>query len=322
MEDADLQHAHDLATSLSRATRTVIEGKDDVVDVAVTVLLAGGHLLLEDVPGVGKTTLAKTLAQALGIPMRRIQFTPDLLPSDITGVNVFDPAAGTFRFRPGAVFAHVVVCDEINRASPKAQSAVLESMEEAQVTVDGQTYPLPQPFLVVATQNPLEMEGTYPLPEAQRDRFMARISIGYPSPEAEAALLEHHGQSSPLEHLAPVATIVDVQRAVGVVRGVHAAPALRQYIVDIVRATRDRPELRLGASPRAGLHLLRAARARAVVRGRDYVLPDDVAALATSVLEHRVLLAPEGRLAGHSPADVVAEVLAATRVPATARRTG
>lgn len=322
MEDADLQHARDLATSLTRATRTVVEGKDAVVDVAVTVLLAGGHLLLEDVPGVGKTTLAKTLAQALGIPMRRIQFTPDLLPSDITGVNVFDPTAGTFRFRPGAVFAHVVVCDEINRASPKAQSAVLESMEEAQVTIDGTTYPLPQPFLVVATQNPLEMAGTYPLPEAQRDRFMARISIGYPSPEAEAALLEHHGESSPLERLAPVANIDDVQRAVGVVSRVHATPALRQYIVDVVRATRARPELRLGASPRAGLHLLRAARARAVVRGRDHVLPDDVQALATSVLEHRILLSPEGRLAGHSPADVVVEVMATTRVPAPVRRTG
>ncbi|WP_168583693.1 AAA family ATPase [Gephyromycinifex aptenodytis] len=316
MEDSDLQHAHDLAAALTRATASVIEGKNEVIEVAVTVLLAGGHLLLEDVPGVGKTTLAKALAQALGIPMRRIQFTPDLLPSDVTGVNVFDPATGAFRFRPGAIFAHIVVCDEINRASPKAQSAVLESMEEAQVSVDGETYPLPNPFLVVATQNPLEMEGTYPLPEAQRDRFMARLAIGYPSAEAEAALLEQHSGTSPLARLDPVATVQDVQRAATTVQGVYAAPALRHYIVNIVRATRTHPELRLGASPRAGLHLLRAARAAAVMSGRAHVLPDDVQQLAVAVLEHRVLLAAQGRLSGRSPAEVIAQVLGSTPVPA------
>ncbi|MDO5628829.1 MAG: AAA family ATPase [Mobilicoccus sp.] len=306
---ADLQSVSSLAGDLTAAMKQVIEGKDDVVDVAVTTLLAGGHLLLEDVPGVGKTTLAKTLARAIGAPMRRIQFTPDLMPSDVTGVSIFDPETREFRFRPGAIFATVVVCDEINRATPKAQSAVLECMEEAQVTVDGQTYGLDAPFFVVATQNPLEMEGTYPLPEAQRDRFMARLSMGYPSTEAEMALLDHHGAGSTLGDLTPVTNPAAVAAAIEAVGEVYASESLRRYIVDIVRATRSHGDLRLGASPRAGLHLLRAARSRAAMRGREHVLPDDVQALAVPVLEHRLLLSSAGRLSHSSTGEALMSLL-------------
>lgn len=298
-----------LADAVHRAMATVIEGKDEVIRTALTVFLAGGHLLLEDVPGVGKTTLAKALAAAIDCPMRRIQFTPDLLPSDITGVSIFNTELHRFDFRPGAIFANIVVCDEINRASPKTQSAVLECMEESQVSVDGTTYSLALPFLVVATQNPLEMEGTYPLPEAQRDRFMAKVSMGYPPREAELEMLDIHGGSSPLDTLRPVAGIEDVRRAIRATTQVHASRALREYVVDLVAATRTDPALRLGASPRAALHLLRAARARAAISGRQHVIPDDVQALFAPVVEHRVLPSGQAQLAGRSAHRILVDLM-------------
>ncbi|AKT52764.1 ATPase [Arsenicicoccus sp. oral taxon 190] len=284
----------ELAQALSRAVSTVVAGKDQQVRTAVTVLLAGGHLLVEDVPGVGKTMLAKALAAAMDTAVRRVQFTPDLLPSDITGVSVFNQETRTFEFRPGAVFANVVIGDEINRASPKTQSALLEAMEEGQVTADGTTRALPRPFMVIATQNPIEMEGTYPLPEAQRDRFMARLSMGYPTADAEVTMLSSHGEHRPLRDLRPVTDAGTVEHAIEAIRHLHAGEAVQRYVVELVRGTRASTALRLGASPRAGLHLLRAARARAAVEGRDHVLPDDVQALAVPVLAHRVLPAAGG----------------------------
>src|SRR5436305_4590796 len=241
----------------------VVQGKDDVVRLTLVVLLAEGHLLIEDVPGVGKTTLAKALAASIDASVRRIQFTPDLLPSDVTGVAIYDQETRAFEFKPGAVFANVVVADEINRASPKTQSALLECMEERQVTVDGVTYELARPFMVIATQNPLEMEGTYPLPEAQRDRFTARISMGYPDRESELAMLDERATAAPLASLAPVADAATVRALVAAVGRLHVSEAVRRYVVALVEATRRSPDLRLGASPRAGLQLLRAARAAA-----------------------------------------------------------
>ena len=312
---AEIEHLVMVGSRLTDAMNAVIEGKPEVVRTAVTVLLAEGHLLIEDVPGVGKTMLAKTLARSIDASVRRVQFTPDLLPSDITGVSIYDQALRRFEFRHGAVFANVVVGDEINRASPKAQSALLECMEEAQVTVDGDTYELPHPFIIMATQNPVEMEGTYPLPEAQRDRFMARLSMGYPTAAAEIAMLEHHGAATPLDDLQPVTDADGVARMVRAVRGVYASPAIRQYVVDLATATRTSPLLRLGASPRATLHLLRAGRAHAALDGRDHVLPDDIQSLARVVLEHRLLLSSEAHLARRSPGDVVTEIVQRTRVP-------
>lgn len=295
----------------------VLRGKDQVVRSALTCVLAEGHLLIEDVPGVGKTSLARAICRSVNLTWNRVQFTPDLLPSDITGVTVFDQATSTFSFRPGPVFANIVLGDEINRASPKTQSALLESMEERQVTVDGQTYQLDPPFMVIATQNPVEMEGTYPLPEAQRDRFMARISIGYPDPAAELAMLDSHGGGSPLEHLKPVAQAADVTRLVAAVREVHVSPALRQYIIDLVTATRTAPELRLGASPRAALHLLRASRANAALDERDFVIPDDVQALAVPVLAHRLLPSAEAMVSRQLPDQVLAGIV--RRLPRATR---
>ncbi|WP_217999989.1 AAA family ATPase [Janibacter anophelis] len=313
---ADLEHVVRVGEELASAMNAVIEGKPDVVHTAITVLLAEGHLLIEDVPGVGKTMLAKTLARSIDVTVRRVQFTPDLLPSDITGVSIYNQEQHAFEFRPGAVFANVVVGDEINRASPKAQSALLECMEEAQVTVDGHTYDLPHPFIIMATQNPVEMEGTYPLPEAQRDRFMARLSMGYPTPAAEVAMLDHHGAASPLERLRPVTDAEGISRLIGAVRTVHASPAVRQYVVDIAAGTRRSSLIRLGASPRATLHLLRAGRARAALQGRDHVLPDDIQAIAPVVLAHRLLLSSEAQLARREPLDIVADLVQHTRVPA------
>jgi MoxR-like ATPase len=293
----------------------VIEGKTATVRLALAVLLAEGHLLIEDVPGVGKTKLAKALARSIDCSVRRIQFTPDLLPSDVTGVSVYNQDNHDFQFKPGAIFANLVVGDEINRASPKTQSALLECMEERQVTVDGTTYELQVPFMVIATQNPIEMEGTYPLPEAQRDRFTARIAMGYPPAGAELHMLDVHGAHDPLYDLTPVADAAIVRRLIATVRDIHVADGVKQYAVSLVNATRESPELRLGASPRATLHLLRTARAIAALDGREYVLPDDLQSLAVPVLAHRVISTADAQLSRRTTDAVIADVVHRLPVP-------
>ena len=293
----------------------VIQGKDDAIALAFTCLVAEGHLLIEDVPGVGKTSLAKALAASLECTWGRIQFTPDLLPSDVTGVTVYSRATGEFEFRPGGIFANIVLGDEINRASPKTQSALLEAMEEGQVTVDNTTYRLDPPFMVIATQNPIEHEGTYPLPDSQLDRFLMRIHMGYPARTAEIAILDTHGTSSVVDDLRPVATVADVETMIAMAQAVHVAPSLKGYIVDLAEATRHHPDLALGVSPRAALGLQRAARARAAASGRDYVVPDDLKLLAAPVLEHRLALTPEAQMRGVSRNELVAEVLGRVPVP-------
>ncbi len=303
------------ARRIGKAIEAVIEGKRDAIQLTLTVLLAEGHLLIEDVPGVGKTMLAKALARAIDGTVRRVQFTPDLLPSDITGVSAYNQERREFEFKPGPVFANIVLGDEINRASPKTQSALLECMEERQVTVDGTTYSLQEPFMVIATQNPVEMEGTYPLPEAQRDRFTARISLGYPPPAAERDMLDSHGSSSPLDQLRPVARAADVHELVLAVRKVLVSPQVKDYIISLANATRTSPELRLGASPRATLHLLRASRAWAALDGRDYVIPDDVQRLARPVLAHRLLPTAEAIVERHLPEQVVDRIVAQLPLP-------
>ena len=297
------------------AIESVIEGKRAAVDLALTVLLAEGHLLVEDVPGVGKTMLAKALGRSIDCSVRRLQFTPDLLPSDITGVSVFNQETRDFEFKPGGIFANIVVGDEINRASPKTQSALLESMEERQVSVDGTTYLLDRPFMVIATQNPIEMEGTYPLPEAQRDRFTARIAIGYPTPSSELDMLDSHGTSDPLGDLEPVTDGATIKGLIDAVKTVYVSPAVKHYLVQVVNATRTSRDLRLGASPRSTLQLLRVSRAAAALAGRDYVSPDDVAGLATAVLAHRVLPSTDAQLARRTVDDVVAHLVASVHLP-------
>jgi MoxR-like ATPase len=304
-----------LAQKVGTAVESVIDGKADVIRLALTVLLAEGHLLIEDVPGVGKTMLAKGLARSIDCSVRRVQFTPDLLPSDITGVNAYNQEQRNFEFKPGPVFANIVVGDEINRASPKTQSAMLECMEERHVTVDATTYQLAPPFMVIATQNPVEMEGTYPLPEAQRDRFTARISIGYPTAAAELQMLDTHGTSSPLDSLKPVATAADMRELIDAVRGVHVSAQVKQYIIALANATRRAPELRLGASPRSSLQLLRASRARAALHGRNYVIPDDVQSLAVPVFAHRLLPTSEAIYDGRLPEQVVSRLVADLPLP-------
>jgi len=308
------------ASAIIRNVEAVIDGKHDAVQAALTVLLAEGHLLIEDVPGVGKTMLAKALARSVDCSVSRIQFTPDLLPSDVTGVSVYNQAERRFEFKPGAVFANIVIGDEINRASPKTQSALLECMEERQVTVDGTTYQLGSPFTVVATQNPIEMEGTYALPEAQRDRFMARISMGYPDSESEVTMLDARDTTSPLSLIDSVVSGVQFRAMMTAARSVFASPAVKEYAVNLVRATREDRDLRLGASPRATLQLVRAAKAQAALHGREYVLPDDIDSLAVAVLGHRLM--PTSRALGHHHQDsgplieeVVRRIVAATPVP-------
>ncbi|PDP88802.1 ATPase [Glycomyces fuscus] len=312
---ADVGEIVAVADRIRTAIETVIEGKPEVLRLALTVLLAEGHLLIEDVPGVGKTMLAKALGRAVDCSVQRVQFTPDLLPSDITGVSVYHQDRREFEFNPGPVFANIVVGDEINRASPKTQAALLECMAERQVSVDGQTRALERPFMVVATQNPGDMEGTYALPEAQRDRFMARVSVGYPAPQAELDMIDSHSSNSPLEDLAPVTNAAQVRDLADRVRTVHVAPGMRRYVVDLVNATRTSPELRLGASPRATLHLVQAARAYAALEGRHYVVPDDVQTLAVPVLAHRLLPAPEAQMERLSPEQIVAKLVARLPVP-------
>ncbi len=292
-----------------------ILGKRRMVELAVLTLLCDGHLLIEDIPGVGKTTLAKALARAIGGKFRRIQFTPDLLPADVTGTNVFNPKTLGFELHPGPVFANVVLADEINRATPKTQSSLLECMEERQVTIDGVSHPLPRPYFVIATQNNVEMLGTYPLPEAQMDRFFIRLSLGYPSPHDEVMILSRQQQEQPLQHVQQVTEPEQMVQAQQDVRAVYVHDAMRNYIVNIVNATRRHPHVQLGASPRGSLNLMHAAQAYAVLQERDYVLPDDVKAVAQAVLAHRLILKPEARVRGIDAEQVVAEVLEQVAVP-------
>lgn len=314
-DGADLGTLARVADQVRGNIERVIEGKPDVVSATLVVLLAEGHLLIEDVPGVGKTMLSKSLARSIDCSVRRIQFTPDLLPSDVTGVSVFNQDTRTFEFRPGGVFANVVVGDEINRASPKTQSALLECMEERQVTVDNTTYQLDSPFMVIATQNPIEMEGTYALPEAQRDRFMARVSVGYPVEAAELAMLQTHTSHRPLDDLEPVTDAAELRKLIAIVGQVYVSEPVQRYAVAISAATRRSSDLALGASPRATLHLVRAAKAYAAMAGRDYVLPDDVAALAERVLAHRLLPSTEAAMGGRTTPEILAGVLGSVAVP-------
>lgn len=299
---------------------TVIQGKREVIELMVLAMVAEGHVLIEDVPGVGKTQLAKSLAKSIHGAFHRIQFTPDLLPSDVTGVSVWDRNAGAFEFKPGPIFANVVLGDEINRASPKTQSALLEAMEERQVTSDGVTRDLEPPFMVVATQNPLEHEGTYPLPEAQLDRFMLRLVIGYPSREKELEILDTHGVRSTFHDLEPAATLSEVEEMVSIARSVDVSASVKNYIVDLVEGTRLHPDIMLGASPRSALFLQRISRSRAAAQGRDYVMPDDIKALAEPVLEHRLALRPEAHMRGESIQSILADVMGRLRVPGTTTR--
>jgi MoxR-like ATPase len=302
---------------LTGSVARVIQGKDDVIRQAVICMLAEGHLLIEDVPGVGKTTLARALAATVELTWNRIQFTPDLLPSDVTGVSVFNQATLQFEFRPGAIFANIVVGDEINRASPKTQSALLEVMEEGTVTTDAVIYTVPRPFMVVATQNPIDMEGTYQLPEAQLDRFLMRLSVGYPSPEAEAMVLRSEKNAATVDGLLPVMSSDDLLAMIDQIKTVEVAPAIENYVIALSQFTRSAPEVRLGVSPRGSLALLKAARATAASAGRSFVTPEDVKAVATSVLAHRILLRPEAELEGRTNSELVSRALQGVPVPRT-----
>ncbi|HEX8803577.1 MAG TPA: MoxR family ATPase [Acidimicrobiales bacterium] len=293
----------------------VIQGKREIIELVMLCLISEGHLLLEDVPGVGKTSLAKSLATSIECSFGRVQFTPDLLPSDVVGITVWNRTEGSFDFRPGPVFNSVVLADEINRASPKTQAALLEAMAEGQVTVDGATYPLSRPFMVIATQNPIEHEGTYPLPESQLDRFLMRVSVGYPSPADEIEILDTHGDHDAYRDIGPVVAAEHVQAMAAAARQIHMAPGLKAYLVDIAQATRRAPHLALGMSPRATLALQRVSKARAAAQGRNYVTPDDIKALVVPVLAHRLLVTPEAQLQGLSPSEVLGEVLRSVPVP-------
>ena len=304
-----------LAEKIVDNVEKVIIGKREEIQLTVIALLCQGHLLIEDVPGVGKTMLARALAKSIGCTFKRIQFTPDMLPSDVTGVSVFNQKTREFEFRPGPIMAQIVLTDEINRATPKTQSALLEAMQERQVTVDGVTYPIPEPFLVLATQNPIEYEGTFPLPEAQLDRFMLRISLGYPSPEEEIAILDSQRYVHPIETIGQVVDARELLEAQEKVKEVYVDPLIKEYIVDLVNATRKHPDIYLGASPRGSLALYKAGRARAAILGRDYVIPDDIKALAVAALAHRLIVSPSARIKEIDAKTVVREILESVPVP-------
>lgn len=309
----------DLHSRLLNNMSIAVTGKDDAIDLVLLALIAEGHILVEDVPGVGKTTLAKALARSIDTNYGRIQFTPDLLPSDVVGVNIWNRATGAFDFRAGPVFANIVLADEINRASPKTQSALLEAMAEHQVTIDGTTRHLPPPFLVIATQNPIESDGTYPLPESQLDRFILKISMGYPNRAGELAILQSHGVDEPVEHLQPVLNAEHVQELIHFAKSIHVDTAIQGYLVDIADATRHHPDVEVGMSPRATLALQRLIKARAASRGRGYAVPDDVKALAEPVIAHRLVMTGAARIAQVHPSQVVREVLAKVAVPTKSR---
>ena len=312
---AQAQQIADAASAIKDNVQLAIVGKDDVIEYTLAALFSAGHILVEDVPGIGKTTLARSLANSLDCEFRRIQFTPDLMPSDITGIHYYNQHNGLFEFRPGPVISQVVLADEINRATPRTQSALLEAMAERQVTIDQDTVPLPAPFLVLATQNPIELEGTFPLPEAQIDRFLLRLRLGYPSEDDEAAMLDRFEDADPLGSLQPVASADDVLRIQAMVRRIYIDPVLRSYLVRVIRATREHPDVELGASPRATLGLFRCAQALAGIRGQEYVTPDDIKTLAMPALAHRIILKSMARLRERSQESVVAEVLEEQSVP-------
>ncbi len=309
------QQIADTAQAIRENIQLAIIGKDDVIEFTLAALFSGGHILVEDVPGIGKTTLARSLAYSLDCEFRRIQFTPDLMPSDITGINYYNQRSGQFEFRPGPVISQVVLADEINRATPRTQSALLEAMAERQVTVDQDTVPLPAPFLVLATQNPIELEGTFPLPEAQIDRFLLRLSLGYPSESDEEAMVERFEDADPLSSLKPVASAEEVLRIQDMVRQVYISAALRTYVVQLVRATRNHPDVELGASPRATLGLYRCSQALAAIKGQDYVTPDDIKALARPALAHRIILKSMARLRERTQESVIGDLLEQQPVP-------
>jgi MoxR-like ATPase len=316
-----MQDARSIAERVIANVEQAIVGKHREVELTLIALICQGHVLIEDVPGVGKTVLAKSIARSIGCIFRRIQFTPDLLPSDVTGVSIFNQRAGTFEFRAGPIVAQIVLADEINRATPKTQSALLEAMEEHQVTVDGETHLLPRPFLVMATQNPIEYEGTFPLPEAQLDRFMLRISLGYPAPADELTILDQQKTRHPIEQLEQVASVEDLltmQRAAR--QDVFVDRLIREYIVALVGATRGHPDVYLGASPRGSLALFQTAQARALLRGRDYVLPDDVKALAEATLAHRLIISPGARIKNVNARMIVADIVSSIPVPGARAR--
>lgn len=311
----DVHRVAETARRVKENVARVIVGKDETIELLLVALFCEGHVLIEDVPGIGKTTLAKSLAKSLGCSFQRIQFTPDLLPSDITGVSVFNQKTGAFEYRAGPLHAQIVLADEINRAGPRTQAALLEAMEERQVTVDGVTYALPRPFLVLATQNPVELEGTFPLPEAQVDRFLMRVALGYPNAEDERAILRRFRESNPLTDLAPVVNANEILEMQKIVRRVAVHPAVEEYIVRLTRATREDKAIQLGASPRGSLALYRTAQAFAAMQDRDYVLPDDVKRVLAPVLEHRLITTSQSRVRGRAVSDILREIVARVPIP-------
>jgi len=315
LSEEEVQRAQTIADRVINNVGRVIVGKREVIELMLVALLCEGHVLVEDVPGLGKTVMARAFARSLGCSFRRIQCTPDLLPSDITGVEIYNQTTGEFEFRPGPLMTNILLVDEINRATPRTQSALLEAMQEQQVTVDRHTLPLPRPFMVLATQNPVELEGTFPLPEAQLDRFMLRLELGYPSHEEEVAVLDRFRADSPLDTLAPVTGPDELLALQKLCRRVHVDSSVHDYLVSLVRATREHPDVKLGASPRASLHLHRAAQTFAAVRGRSYVLPDDVKALAVPTLAHRLIIRTEARLRDRGPERIIADLLSTVPVP-------